>query len=158
MLRLRKGLRWLVHLLAGTMVLLGLVVLGPTVSSTAEAATLCSGRSWFGGLHYCPATIEGVAATRYGTGRRVWLDSVHVLTVRTDTVTVSQLRQKPCSPDAWSCLPDYYRVELVVPWSGTHRPKVSDMVRLYGTTTVGTMDPAGYVRTGTCDPYLGDIC
>ena len=138
--------RWLVHLLAGTMAVLGLVVLTPA----APASALCNGRSWFGGKHYCPAPVEGVQETRYGEGRRVWMPAT-VSDVSTDTVTIAQLRDDcpPPTPGQF-CGASLYYVFLTVPWSGTHRPAEGFVIRLYGVTTAGSLTPVGYVKTGFC--------
>lgn len=145
--------RWVVHLLAGTMVVLGLVALTPT----APAEALCNGRSYFGDKHYCPATIEGVTATTYGTGRRVWLSDVIVYSTPPSTVTVFQERYQECPPGQLCGAGFFYPVSLTVPWTGTHRPRQGLVIRLYGTTTAGSLTPAGYVMTGDCGPRF-ELC
>jgi hypothetical protein len=138
--------RRLTQLVAGTMLVLGLVVLPPA----PPASALCSGRSWFGGQHYCPASIEGVQATKYGVGRRVWLGGT-VSDVSTGTVTLAQLRDDCPPPEPGHfCGASLYYVFLTVPWSGTHRPADGAVIRLYAITTDGSSTPVGYVRTGFC--------
>jgi hypothetical protein len=39
---------------------------------------------------------------------------------------------------------------LTVPWSGSARPRYGEVIDLYGTTTSGSLSPAGYVRLGYC--------
>ena len=141
--------RKLVASLTGVLIVLGLVVFAPSASAapgTASRTGLCWYRSWFGGKHYCPADVAGVEGTRYGLGRRVWLNEANVVAVDADSVELAW--PHGCAPQDWVGCQDFDF--LSVPWEGSHRPRAGILVRLYGTTTKGSLIPAGYVRTGDC--------
>ena len=144
--------RWLVQGLAGMTAVLGLAVLSPAPAAGAACT--------YGGTQYCPATIEGVAATRYGTGSRVWLDQAFVTAVTTTRVTVAQKRvvSSPCTPGSY-CGQGFTItfVHLDVPWRDGRRPTYGTQMRLYGTTTTGTLVPTGFVATGTCTTELVEM-
>ena len=132
--------------------LLSVFLLAPTASATDPGLLdPCHYRSGFGGSYYCLVSIEDVTSTRFGTGKRVYLAEATVSAVTPNTLTVAQLRNDcpPPTPGHF-CGASLYYVYLTVPWSGTHRPTYGTVIRLYGTTTSGTMTPTGYVKTGFC--------
>ncbi len=142
--------RRLIQPLITAVAALALVVLAPVAVPTADA-TLCSGYSSYKGSIYCPASIEGVKATQYGTGKRVYLDQVTVDRVTSTSITVAQQRARACSPSSWGCgAGSIYYVYLTVPWTGTGRPSYGDVITLYGRTTQSTLVADGQVRLGYC--------
>jgi len=148
-----RGRRLFAALLFSVVMVLGLVTVAPAASAapvTASRTGLCWNRSWFGGQHYCPADVQGVLATKYGTGRRVWLDRANVVGVDLHTVRLAWAQgcQEP-----YTCRDFEF---LTVPWEGRHRPSTGIEIRLYGTTTEGSLTPAGYVNTGWC--FWVQIC
>jgi hypothetical protein len=166
MVRTRGWRRWLVHLLAGTTAVLGLATLAAPASA-ADTGLLdpCSYRSGFGGSYYCRVNIEDVTSTRYGTGKRVYLQDAFVSGITPSTVTVSQTRySNDCTPtpdSPWcGATVTITFVDLTVAWKGGHRPALGTKLRLYGTTIPASMTPAGYVRTGSCTKELAqaELC
>ncbi|MGI3782220.1 MAG: hypothetical protein ACRYG2_15775 [Janthinobacterium lividum] len=148
----RAQRRRIIAALTGVLLVLGLLVQAPAASAagpTTTSTSKCWYRGSFGGQHYCPADVEGLIATRYGVGRRVWL-RVIVLDVGSDGVLVGQQRGPFC--DQGTC--DFAVSGTNVGWSGTHRPAPGAVVNLFGTTTSEGLTVAGYVFTGMCeDPY-----
>lgn len=139
--------------LTSALMVLGPVLLAPSAASAAAPSHtgLCWYHYWFGGRHFCPADPEGVASTRYGTGRRVWLGQAEVSAVDDDSVSFAF--PDGCEPYETFC--DTFTF-LSVPWTGTHRPRAGIEVRLYGTTTEGSLTPTGYIRTGDC--FYVQVC
>ena len=161
----RAWRRWLVQLLAGTVAALSLVLLAPVASATTPDPGLlnpCRYRSGFGGSYYCLVTIEDVAATRFGTGKRVYLDGAFVTDVAPTTITVAQTRYTndciptPEHPYCGAGIQITF-VYLKVAWSGTHRPAYGTQLRLYGPSIRGSLTPRGYVSTGYCTVELAEM-
>lgn len=124
----------------------------PTSPPTVNPAW-CAGYRLFGGIHWCPADARGVAATRYGTGRRVFLNEVVVTGVEPTKLFGSQ--HLPCPPGKL-CAPECCTVNLRLYWPGSSRPQVADILRLHGRTTEGSLALSGFVKLGVvppCDPY-----
>lgn len=143
--------RWVAHLLAGAMVVLGLATLATPASATDTGLlNPCSYRSGFSGSYYCLVKIEDVTSTRYGTGKRVYLSGATVTAVTATTVTVAQLRDDCVYKPGTLCGQSLYYVYLTVPWTGTHRPPYGYVIRLYGTSTTGSLQPVGYVKGEYC--------
>ena len=104
----------------------------------------------FKGNWYCSATIAGIQATSYGTGKRMVLRQVTV----TDASTVGKV-----TVAAWAnlCPPGKYcgasmtLQSLTLPWTTTlARPKYGDILDVFGTTTTGSLRVVGFVTTGNC--------
>jgi hypothetical protein len=147
-----KQRRLVAAVLCSLLMVLGLVTVAPSASAAPVSTSrtgLCRDRSWFGGKHYCPADVQGVLTTKYGTGRRVWLDRANVVGVDEHSVRLAW----PLCDDLYGCNEFDF---LTVPWEGRHRPSTGIEVRLYGTTTEGSLTPAGYVNIGFC--FWVQIC
>lgn len=152
--------RWLVHLLAVTMAALGVLAVAPPAASAADPGLLspCSYRSGFGGSYYCLVANRDVSSTRYGTGKRVYVRGT-VSAVTDDTITVAELHlSNPCVPGNFcGATLDVSFTYLTVRWTGSHRPPYGYLVRVYGTTTPGSLAPVGYIKSSYCGP-LYELC
>jgi hypothetical protein len=88
----------------------------------------------------------------YGTNTRIVLRGVVVTSVSGSQVQVSG--GPACLPTEWcgQTIPS-----LTVAFSASAVvPAYGDVISLYGTTTTGGLNPAGFETTGHCDPYWGD--
>ena len=103
----------------------------------------------FNGQWYCSATIAGVKAASYGSGKRVVLKSVTVTARSSSSVTVGAWVSQPCPPDKF-CGATLTLETLTVSWTGTARPAHGDVINLFGTTTSQSLTPTGYVKIGYC--------
>ena len=122
----------------------------PAPSSPAATGTACAFPTVsFNGAAYCPATIDAVRATFYGTGTRVVLRGVTVTAVTTSTVTVAAWASPPCPPGKF-CGQLMTLQSLTVSWSGTSRPAHGDVLDLFGPTIPTSITPVGSVTTGYC--------
>jgi hypothetical protein len=157
-----RGRRWLIHLLAGTMAALGVLTVAPAADA-ADPGLLspCSSRSGFGGSHYCLVAVNDVTSGAYGDGKRVYVTGT-ISAVTDTTMTVAEVHwSNPCPPEK-ICGPTidvrFDKLTVQTPgWTGVHRPPLGYLVRLYGTTTKGSLKPVGYIKTTYCGPAY-ELC
>lgn len=115
----------------------------PNPSPTSCPAVL------FNGQLYCPASISGIKATTYGTGKRVVLRDVSV-TARTNAdITIAALENTPCPPDKF-CGATLTTTSLRVLWSGSSRPTTPSVINLFGVTRTGSLTPQAYTFSQAC--------
>lgn len=124
---------------------------GAATPSPARAAAACPYQTVvFQGASYCPASIAAVRGTTYGTGTRVVLGGVTVLTVSTSSVTVAAWVFPTC-PLGKLCGAGTVTLDtLTVAWRGTSRPAYGDVLNLFGVTIAASVTPVGYNKTGFC--------
>jgi hypothetical protein len=87
--------------------------------------------------------------TVYGIGTRVVLRGVTVTERDESTVTVAVWTSPPCPPGMF-CGQLLTLESLIVPWTGTSRPGVGDVLDLFGRPITGTITRDGYIKTGFC--------
>ncbi len=140
-------------------VTIAVTALGPPAASAApadvaqgnlSAATCAFPTVKFKGKAYCPGTIGGVQATKYGIGTLVVLNDVTVTEVTTTTVTVAAYEYKPCPPDKLCGAGSFVFVTLKVSWSGTNRPVYGDVLNLFGKTKAASFTVKGYIKLRNC--------
>lgn len=128
----------------------------PTASPTASPSpttspSACQSAVVFEGASYCPGHVNLVTSTAYGVGQRIVVDVV------VDRVSGSRVDVH----GAFWCPPGKYCGALFAYLSVTFAPGATvpaygNMMRLFGVTTPGGLNPTGFAVTGQCEPAWGD--
>jgi hypothetical protein len=131
-----------------------------TTPSLAPSTPGCEGSVVYGGHSHCVGYLSGVKSRYYGIGVRVAI-SATVESVNGRSVLLSSSFW--CPPGRWcgAIVTDHLLITFP---SGAGLPAPRQIIRIYGTTTQGTMigglEPAGFDVLGVapiCDPDY-DLC
>lgn len=152
--------RWAAHLAAALAVLIA--VLAPTPAAFAADPGQISPCPYSEGTYWCRIMVKDVTSTRFGTGKHVYVAG-NVVAVTATSVTISEMHatMPPCPPgnlcgQTLDISFEYLTVK-VPSWSGGRRPPLYTLVRLYGTTTQGSIKIVGFTSSVACGP-LWELC
>jgi hypothetical protein len=124
----------------------------PSPSPSPSPSSSCTGATvYYGGVGYCVGDIGAVSRTAYGTGVRVALGGLNVVSVNNRVVTVWGFAA--CPPGS-ICGAGSTTIMITFP-TGMALPSLGSVLTVYGVTVPSSLTPNGYVLTGYCDPVYG---